>query len=154
MSLNIQKNGQRQILAGDSNDYYGSKESFEAVKDTLPIGSSFDIFDDPSGDSPSQEIYDGEEHVIGTWFGETLYRKAINLPIINGSVAHGIANIKNIIRYSGCVDNGISFCNSPGNSAWQIVLNYIDTINVNFAKGSSQVSPVAHLIIDYTKVGD
>lgn len=47
--------------------------------------------------------YSTEEQVIGTWMGKPLYQKTVNFGALPKSsstyVAHGIANIDNIIDY-------------------------------------------------------
>ena len=49
--------------------------------------------------------YDGNEKIIGTWFGETLYEKTIDFGMLPNSdtktISHGISNLKRIINIYG-----------------------------------------------------
>lgn len=110
----------------------------------------------PSGDKA--EHYSTEEEVIGTWLGETLYRKVINLGNMpnnsSKAVAHGISNFKAPIQASGYMTNGtdntlIPFC-TVGNINYQIGLEFNST-NVVIYAGMDRSAFTGVIFLEYTK---
>lgn len=112
----------------------------------------------------SQNMYDGEEHQIGMWFGKPLYRKVFDYG--NGSEttgsyiykAHGISNIDNVVKLSGYIKfasgqfSALPFTSSTAlNSQVSIVA---DASNVGYMSNASRTTDYFVFILEYTKTTD
>ena len=91
--------------------------------------------------------YDGNEKVIGTYFGATLYEKTIKVASVtsgNNDIAHGIANVDKVIdskaTFFSTANNSTPIPNGSLSPSW--VLNLTDTGTTTFrlSIGSSWVS--------------
>lgn len=145
-----------------STDLSGTKAEFDAIKDSLPDGSAFDTTDENVGGGQAQEIYDGEERVIGTWFSKPLYRKAIQYTNINALVTWintNIVGIDKAINIKGfgygsdsCIP--LPFSGSDG----YIELGYFNSNTSILIRCSNQTIlnnyKNGYLILEYTKTTD
>lgn len=117
--------------------------------------------------------YDGNEKVIGTWFGETLYEKTVYLeltPGVNtGTTPHGITGIAKVVDYEGTlfdsmygtdktckmsqtVLNSATSGGMTANSTYSANLVYVDATNVMYSLGSYYHSNAPlYLTVQYTK---
>lgn len=113
--------------------------------------------------------YDGNEKIIGTWFGETLYEKTIviNSGITTGhekSIAHGISNIDEVVYYDVNYKQSntlrkafVPVFNASGtsdvNTDWILNACGVDRTNIILDIGSSVASTIdaIYVIIQYTK---
>ena len=108
--------------------------------------------------------YDGDEKIIGTWYGETLYEKTLIISSLSSgyqTVAHGINNIGEHWIHDGYARHPISggsvatstvipYNSSPG--AEQFTCNFLETF-LEYRAGSELVSHggSAVLTLRYTK---
>lgn len=107
------------------------------------------------------EHYSTEEQVIGTWFGETLYRKTVNFGALPNNatktVAHGISNLKYIKSYEGTAkstSNGyyLTLPYIHSTSASRYVEMYFDSTNISIAtKEDRSVYDICYITLEYTK---
>ena len=115
--------------------------------------------------------YDGNEKIIGTWFGDTLYEQTIEVTSISSgaekSFAHGISNIDMVVDCKGYAYNGndhksfLSFIvpndinsNTSGiNGRYVFAISNADRTNIVCAVGSGIVSQLTKLVftVQYTK---
>ena len=142
-----------EIVTNENWDNYTALVTVRYTKTTDVAGSGEYV---PSGDKAVH--YSTEEEVIGTWLGETLYRKVIdlgNLPNNSSkAVAHGISNFKTPIQASGYMTNGtdstlIPFC-TVGNMNYQIGLEFNST-NVVVYTGMDRSAFTGVIFLEYTK---
>lgn len=145
---------------------YGTTEEFKAVKDSLPVGTSYCITDDYD---EYGERYSTNERRIGTWIdGKPLYQKLVVQPltqhtgnaVTSKSYNHNIADVDHIH-----VNAGVSFYQT----------NDTDTVPISYAYPSAQTCVgisaignttyslntygnrsawVAHMFFEYTKTTD
>lgn len=113
----------------------------------------------------SQNMYDGEEHQIGMWFGKPLYQKVVSFnptSVMNTEQthAHGIANIDTIARFDGYIDSGVVIFHLPQLYFTSSVQTggcytlYMDKTNFTFIQGNNRSSWVVRVIVQYTKTTD
>jgi hypothetical protein len=105
--------------------------------------------------------YDGNEKIIGTWFGETLYEKTINCGALpNNStknVNHNIANLKRIVNFSGCAYRSVGdIVNIPlpyvGNNSNLNTVLYVSSTAIGIATFSDRSAfTESYVTIQYTK---
>lgn len=113
MSVNIKQNGSLVKISGSSS-WTGTRAEYEAIKDTIPVGSVVNITDDEDAKlvlpSDQQQVYSTNEIQIGTWIdGKPIYRKIIMPPdtIVNStltpisSMIWYVENVKDIISFKG-----------------------------------------------------
>lgn len=113
------------------------------------------------------EIYDGQERVIGTWFGKPLYRKTIAININESGekiFAHNIANVKIImpdLSSSYIIHTGQSFpltaiytnAGIDEINDYSINLNWVNSQNFNLTIGSGRLGN-GYITLKYTKTTD
>lgn len=126
-----------------------------------PDGTSITISDgviSAVGGSGGGEVYSTTETAIGTWKGQTLYRKVIEfgaLPIISTkSVPSGLVNVAIHKIYGiGYLSSGatapIPFVGGAINS--MITLSCDARLNIGITTGEDRSSWTADIIIEYTK---
>lgn len=112
----------------------------------------------PSGDKAVH--YSTDEEVIGTFLGETLYRKTIDTGSIPNNttktVAHGISNLKYIRSISGGAKNPTVNYFAPlpyvqPDDAYQITV-YADLTNINITSTSNMEGySQSYITLEYTK---
>lgn len=114
------------------------------------------------GSNVNNNIYDGNEHVIGTWFGKPLYRKCFiqNCTQETTVINHGIQNL-DVVR---CVESmykrtsdGIIFtvCQSQGTGSSVIhVYSHVTTTQISYTRSSTYGNGTAYITIEYTKSTD
>ena len=104
--------------------------------------------------------YDGNEKVIGTWFGETLYEKTIACGAIHTtgshSTTHGIQNIKRVVKICGnCVSDSNMFFPLPLVQSGDILAYQIRVAidNTNVILSTQSVTDIAStfVTVQYTK---
>lgn len=117
------------------------------------------------GSGGSQVIYDDDEHIIGSYFGHTLYSKYVKINALPSSATtqsypHHIANIDHIVsfqsfhHFSGeSVANGtnLSFSGTAMYASGCFNVT-VDRTNVNIAVGQNRNNVYCEVIINYTKV--
>ena len=71
----------------------------------------------------SSDNYSSEEHIVGSWFGEVLYRKSFQVTLTNTSnyIDVSALNIKNIIKVEGAI---------KGNNNYQVTFPYYESDNI------------------------
>lgn len=146
---------------------YGTSAEFEAFKQRtdIPDGATYHVTDDYiEGGGSGQEIYDGEERVIGTWFGKTLYRKSINFTSPssrtgNVTITHN-SNVKEYVNVYGSIhyentNNAypIPSIRTEYNIYHVLHPNSIDIV-YQTVTDPGLYNQNGHITIKYTKVGD
>lgn len=104
--------------------------------------------------------YDGNEKIVGTWFGETLYQKTIdcgNLPNATvATTAHSISNLDKIVSYSGFACTSahaiipLPYVNLSNISNYSVQMEFSST-NIVFQTNYNFSSYHAYVTIQYTK---
>ena len=105
--------------------------------------------------------YDGNEKIIGTWFGETLYEKTINFGALPNSTAksisHGISNLDYVVLINGTAQRttGLNRIQIPfvnvDNIATQIRIMISDTdIAIQCGSDRSDFTK-CYITLQYTK---
>lgn len=113
----------------------------------------------PSGDKAVH--YSTDEEVIGTFMGETLYRKTVNFGALPNNttknVAHGISNLKYIKSYEGTAYNSTNkyFLSLPYLHA-SVANNYIEIYfndtNISIVTKTDRTPyDVCYVTLEYTK---
>lgn len=108
--------------------------------------------------------YDGNEKIVGTWFGETLYAKTVHINSLPSSTStsgvnypHGIANINTICTYDAIARwpdgntthlNHSVFWSGSENSS---ILITVSKTNITIVVGIDRSSMSADVTIYYTK---
>lgn len=105
----------------------------------------------------SQNLYDGEEHQIGMWFGKPLYRRTFDLGS-NVEVSYtawtslasyfSIPNLKAIINSQGMNEGGTNYQVMCGRRSADL-----NTVEVQSGRNSYSVT-LRYLTIEYTKTTD
>lgn len=151
------------------------KELRVKAQDNLPIGSivDYDGEEVPEGYIEVEDennIYDGEERVIGTWFGKPLYSKTIFFQNVQlGSVNHNIPNIEKIwidLSKTYWISQDETFTApffytgiNTGNEQ-QMVNNYmslaraVTKTEIQFNMGNIPVFNNIYITLNYTKTTD
>lgn len=144
---------------GSANIAYGTTEQFNAQKESAPVGTTFLITDDVGGSDGG--IYDGEERVIGTWFGKPLYRKTITMSELGlGTTSVALPNdLKMITSFKGVLIN-------KNDNKVMRVLPFSDNTNANNIRVDSDgtylrvitytdwSNYIPYVTIEYTKTTD
>ena len=104
--------------------------------------------------------YDGNEKIVGTWFGQTLYEKTIdcgNLPNATvGTTPHNISNLDKIVSYDGFACTSahaiipLPYVNLSNISNYSIQMEFSDT-NIIFQTNYNFSSYHAYVTVQYTK---
>ena len=115
------------------------------------------------GSNVSNNIYDGNEHVIGTWFGKPLYRKVISQTLTQSNTNTFVDlitfNDGNIKKIDGYLTNQNDYyipltyayySGSISGSAYRIYNNTIQVVGLN----SDWRTWEYVFIIEYTKATD
>lgn len=144
------------ITLGNDRSFTGGYITIQYTKTTDVAGSGEYV---PSGDKAVH--YDDTEQVIGTWFGETLYRKTVNFGALPNNatknVAHGISNLKYIKSYEGTAkstSNGyyLTLPYIHSTSASKYVEMYFDATNISVVtKEDRSVYDICYITLEYTK---
>lgn len=104
--------------------------------------------------------YDGNEKIIGTWFGETLYEKTVSFTLASShatSYTHGIANIDKIVDYKGIFNRGddtyihLDFARWDTNEQDLIGCQINKTTISVFVNSSDYYGQTVYVTIQYTK---
>ena len=102
--------------------------------------------------------YDDTEKVIGTWFGQTLYQKTVNIGALPNTaskvVAHGISGIDTVVRVYGYATNGSSTMPLPYSTNYATANVGINTPNkteINIFDGSDRSAFSGYVTLEYTK---
>lgn len=102
----------------------------------------------------SSQTYSTTEASIGTWLGDTLYRKVIDFGSLPNStsknVAHNITNLNVVTRYDFVAYNQTSYYVAPNVAFGSTEANISDT-NVFLLTTSDRSGDTAKVIIEYTK---
>lgn len=103
--------------------------------------------------------FDGNEKIIGTWFGETLYEKSIDIGALPDTaqkqVAHNITNLKNVVETSGYAVNSsgttapLPYVHPAGNEYTIAVTITATTVNIN--TGRDRTGFTGYVTLRYTK---
>ena len=104
------------------------------------------------------DIYDSTERVVGTWFGEPLYQKTIDLGALPNAttknVAHGISNLSRVVKGEGIAYSSANQVPLPWVSVSNIIQNvniYFDATKIYISTGADKSSYNAYFTIQYTK---
>lgn len=102
-----------------------------------------------------QQNIDGREHIIGKYYGRTLYEKNIHLDsCTTGEHAHSIDDVDKIISYDSFFRNNMSTFTLPYLNSYQInqsVEIAVNKTNIVLAGGLDLSAYEADIIIRYTK---
>lgn len=137
---------------GGATTEYGTKEEFEAEKDSFPIGTEYLITDDFEEGGSSSIAYSEEETEIGTFLGKKLYSKVFRTTesVTNANkefTQTDASGIKNIISCTFCVEHT--------NYAWFIVGQCTIQNNHIYGRGLTGDSPTSgmytNIVVQYTK---
>lgn len=107
-------------------------------------------------DNKAKETYSTDEIVVGTWLGKPLYRKVIVQNGVSGgnvSIPHNISNIKMCTKASLYVNSG-NLTYKDGNELYKLILNTIDTQNINITTDNAFNNWKLYFILEYIKTTD
>ena len=157
-------NGRNYSGGGGSEISVYTLEEYEEIKDTITTGTQFIITDDYS---EGGEVYDDQEHVIGSYYGKPLYKKLVSISALPSSATtqaypHHIANIDHILSFESfhhfageSVANGTNLSFSGTSMYASGCFNVtVDRTNVNIAVGQNRSNVSCEVIIKYTKTTD
>lgn len=131
----------------------GTHAMYDLEKDSIPVGTIVNFTDDHINPGGSGEVYDGEERVIGSWFGKPLYRRSF---VIDESISF----TSDTWVYISLIMNGCKVKNShmvDGNLNNNVIIscNIRDDGTVRLMSHRTVNAAVnSILILEYTKVGD
>lgn len=140
-----------------------------SADERLPVGSALQVlrvnaggtdleYADPAA-AGNEGTHALTETVIGTWLGETLYRKVIDFGAAPNNttkaVAHGIVGMKNCVSAHGfavnSADNHLMIPYSSSSASGSLGI-FVDLTNLSIFTGTNRSSYDIHMTLEYTKV--
>ena len=130
----------------------------------MPTQGTLDVEGDIySNGSKIGETYSTSEIKVGTWInGKPIYRKTVNFGALPNattkSVAHGAANVEQVVSVSGTFNNGsmaffLPYTNPDGGGIYNIAI-YRNGSNIAIQTGSDRTAYSGYATIEYTKSTD
>lgn len=105
--------------------------------------------------------YDGNEKVVGTWFGETLYEKTVNVPSLSCTTSDYFGSYSGSLDLSGYIGNfedvfvdlDMSYLTTSGGVKERFVLAQapLSSTSINLFTCASRSNVSAVLTVRYTK---
>lgn len=120
-----------------------TQEEFDVLTDDQKASGTYFVDDGQSGGS-SLEVYDGQERVIGTWFGKPLYRK-----VYTGTAK--FEKTSNITIIETGFGSSKNFKRGLGNITAQYASSNYYTYNMPTSACNTSVSRYINVYIDNNK---
>lgn len=149
------------IRCGSNRSSYNAYVTLQYTKTTDTAGSG-----NWNTDGIPTVHYDGNEKVIGTWFGQTLYEKTINSSVtipsndsVDFSLSGHVSNVSDIIScsvYDATNKRTVPFFTIQTFSNYGVTV-FSDAINgvITFSRGSAGAITInCYITIQYTKTTD
>ena len=118
--------------------------------------SVIDAINEVNTNQINSSTYSTDEIVVGTWLGKPLYRKVIvqnGVSDGNVSIPHNISNIKMCTKASLYANSG-NLTYKDGNELFKLILNTIDTQNINITTTNAFNNWKLYFILEYIKTTD
>lgn len=145
-------------VVNENDDLIGNLSSLNTTEKSNLVGAINEVY--------QNNVYSTDETVIGTWFGEKLYRKTyeISSPVSGDrNIDHNISNLKQIILATGNMitkDNRFQYIprSVPSNTIYDLNIGDITTTTFSLQIGSGYVSSLApkkvFVVLEYLKTTD
>lgn len=138
--------------------YYGLNADFTGCIATRYYNNALETWSSWEWANPPMQI--GVEYrTAEQWNGNTVYAKLIKFGALpnatTSTLAHGIANVANILSASGSASNGQSLpCTNFGGSENDSVAVSADTTNIYVTTTQNHSTLTASILLKYTKTTD